>query len=149
MKNKTIALWLCFLGGAFGLHRLYLRGQYDAIAFATTCLTLCGLYGVYRARTLGVDDPLSWVLIPILGFTLSGCALNAIVFGLMGTKDWNARFNPGLESISVIGETTKMTVAGLVAALFLGATILMASLAYSFEHYFALDQAPVAEAIAP
>lgn len=136
MKNKTIALWLTLVGGPLGLHRIYLRGRYDALSGVLTVATLVGVYGVYRARGLGVDDHLSWLLIPVLGFTLAGCALNAIVYGLMGTESWNERFNPSAAAESPQGETTKLTVVGLAVALFLGTTVLMAGLAFSFQRYF-------------
>lgn len=136
MKNKTIALWLTLAGGPLGLHRVYLRERYDALSMALTSATLFGLYGVYRARSLGVDDQVSWVLIPFLGFTLAGCALNAIVYGLMSTESWNARFNPNAPAEAPQGETGKLTVVGLATALFFGTTVLMASLAFSFQRYF-------------
>lgn len=136
MKNKTIALWLTLVGGPLGLHRLYLRGRYDVLSALLTAATLIGLYGVYRARSLGVDDQISWLLIPFLGFTMAGCALNAIVYGLMSSEDWNAKFNPSAPSESWLGQTGKLAVVGLATALFLGTTVLMASLAFSFQRYF-------------
>ena len=33
MKNKTLTTWLTLLLGAFGLHRFYLYGSRDAIAW--------------------------------------------------------------------------------------------------------------------
>jgi hypothetical protein len=136
MKNKTAALWLTLIGGPLGLHRMYLRGKFDAIAVALAVASLAGLYGVYRARSFGVDDQLSWALIPLLGFTAAGCALNAIVYGLMSTESWNARFNPSMPKESRQGETGRLTVVGLATALFFGTTVLMATLAFSFQRYF-------------
>lgn len=136
MKNKTVALWLALLGGPLGLHRIYLRGRYDAFSMALTTATLLGTYGVYRARSIGVDDQISWLLIPFLGFTMAGCALNAIVYGLMSAESWNARFNPSAPAESPQGATGRLIVLGLAIALFLGTTVLMASLAFSFQRYF-------------
>ena len=149
MKNKTVALWLTLVAGPLGLHRVYLRGKFDAIAAALAIASLIGLYGVYRAQSLGVDDQLSWVLIPFLGFTVAGCALNAIVYGLMGTESWNVRFNPSEPVESLQGETGKMTVAGLATALFFGTTVLMASLAFSFQRYFEYQVASAGAIEAP
>jgi hypothetical protein len=56
--------------------------------------TALGLYGIQRVQQLGQDDHYSWVLIPLLGFTIAGCALQAILYGLMAPEKWNARFNP-------------------------------------------------------
>ncbi len=134
MKNKTVAVWLTLTLGAFGLHRLYL-GRYDWVAKVAPVPTILGIYGVVRARTLGVDDTLSWLLIPMLGFTLAACALTALIYGLMGTEKWNLQFNPQHPQ-SPEGDTNWLTVCGLVAALGLGTTVLMATLAFSIQHSF-------------
>jgi hypothetical protein len=136
MKNKTLATWMTFVGGPIGLHRFYLFGTGDRLAWLISVPTVAGLYGVYRARSLGLDDPWSWVLIPMLGFTISACAINALVFGLMATEKWNQRFNPQAPADAASGETNWLTVGGLAASLLVGTTVLMASLAYSFQHYF-------------
>lgn len=150
MKNKTLAAWLTFLGGPLGLHRWYLHGGGDRLAWILPIPTLAGLYGVLRARSIGLDDPLSWVLIPLLGFTIAGCAINTLVYGLMTAEKWNQRFNPGAPEDAQVGQTNWFTVGALAASLLIGTTVLMASLAFSFQHYFeyqveaarALSQSP-------
>jgi len=134
MKNKTLAVWLTLCVGTLGLHRLYL-GRYDWMAKLSPLPTVLGLVGVMRARSLGIDDPASWLLIPLLGFMLAACALNALVYGLMSAEKWNQQFNPE-QPDSPQGETNGLTVAGLVAALGLGTTVLMATLAYTIQHAF-------------
>jgi hypothetical protein len=136
MKNKTLATWLTFVGGPLGLHRFYLFGFANRLAWMLPIPTLLGVYGVQRARTIGLDDPLSWVLIPLLGFTIAGCAINALVYGLMNVEEWNARFNPGLAADAPAGRTNWMTIGALVVSLLLGTTVLMASMAFSFQHFF-------------
>ncbi len=136
MKNKTLAVWLTLVLGPLGLHRRYLLGRFDALALALPIPTMLGFYGVLRARSLGVDDMLSWVLMPLLGFTLAGCALTAIVYGLMPAERWNQRFNPGAPAEAQAGASNWLTVLGLGTALMLGTTVLMASLAFSIQHYF-------------
>jgi hypothetical protein len=136
MKNKTTAVWLTFFLGPLGMHRRYLLGRFDVLAFLLPIPTLLGAYGVYRARSLGVDDVLSWILMPMLGFTVAGCALNAIVYGLRSTEAWNKDFNPGASPESLAGATHWLTVFGLAIALLVGTTALMASLAFSIQHYF-------------
>ena len=66
MKNKTLAAWLAFLGGPLGLHRFYLFGLADLLGWLLPIPAALGLYGVLRARHYGLDDPWSWVLIPLL-----------------------------------------------------------------------------------
>jgi len=136
MKNKTLAAWLAFLGGPLGLHRFYLHGLGDLLGWLLPIPTALGLYGIERAREFGLDDGLSWVLIPFLGFTIAGCALTAIVYGLMTPEKWNARHNPLGAPDAPPGRTGWLTIGAVVVSLFIGATVLMASIAFSFQRYF-------------
>jgi hypothetical protein len=131
--NKTIATWLAFLGGPLGLHRLYLHGWFDWLAWLHPIPTALGLYGIERMQRLGQDDALSWVLIPLLGFTFAITALHAIVYGLMSREKWNAIFNAQAsfsEEQASPGDTQWITIAGVVLALLIGTTVL------SFQRYF-------------
>jgi len=96
--------------------------------------TALGWYGVQRALELGQDDVTSWVLIPLLGFNIAGCALNAIVYGLMSMEQWNSKFNQDAENPS--GQTNWLTIFGVATALLMGTTVLMASIVFSFQRYF-------------
>lgn len=136
MKNKTLAAWLSFVLGPLGAHRLYLHGRKDWLAWLLPLPTLLGAYGVQRARSLGLDDPLAWLLIPCLGLTVAGCSLNAIVMALQTPEVWNARHNPGADAQTRAGQTTWATIGAIVCALLVGTTVLMASLAFSFQRYF-------------
>ena len=98
--------------------------------------TAIGLYGIERAQKFGLDDQWSWVLIPMLGFTIAGCALTAIVYGLMSQEKWNTKFNPTAPLDTPSGQTNWLTIGALVLALLLGTTALMSSLAFSFQRYF-------------
>ncbi|MEO7390645.1 MAG: hypothetical protein ABIU58_00620 [Ramlibacter sp.] len=136
MKNKTLAAWLAFLGGPLGLHRFYLHGLGDLIGWALPIPTALGLYGIQRVQRLGVDDQWSWVLIPLLGFTIAGCALTAIVFGLMTREKWNARYNASAPEDAESGGTSWFTIGAVVLSLLFGTTALMSSIVFSFEKYF-------------
>lgn len=135
-KNKTLAAWLTFLVGPFGLHRFYLFGFTDRLGWLLPLPTLLGLYGVHRAREFGLDDALSWLLIPLLGFTIAGCALNAIVYGLMAPSPWNTRFNPKEAPDHASGTTNWLTIGAVVLSLLVGSTVLISSIVFSFQHYF-------------
>jgi hypothetical protein len=136
MKNKTLAAWLAFLGGPLGLHRFYLRGLGDVIGWALPIPTALGLYGLQRVQQYGLDDHWSWVLLPMLGFTAAGCALNAIVYGLMAPDKWNAKFNPEAAPDASAGATSWLTVGAVAIALLVGTTVLMSSIVFSFQRYF-------------
>ena len=134
MKNKTIAAWLSFVGGPLGLHRFYLYGFGDLLGWALPIPTALGLYGIGLIQSNGVDDQLSWLLIPMLGFTIAGCALNAIVIGLTTQEKWALQFNEKADHSA--GKTNWFTIAAIVLSLLFGTTILMASIAFSFQRYF-------------
>jgi hypothetical protein len=132
MKNKTAAAWLAFVGGPLGLHRFYLFGLNDTLGWLLPIPTALGLYGIERVQENGLDDMASWWLIPMLGFTVAACALNAIVYALMTTEDWNSKFNPDAPA----GQTHWGTIGAIVVALLIGATVLMSSIVFSFQRYF-------------
>jgi hypothetical protein len=136
MKNKTIAVWATLIGGSIGLQRIYLTGRYDRWAILTAVPSALGLYGVYRARSLGLDDPLSWVLIPLFGFSFAACAIAGLRYGLMTAPEWNKRFNPGADEEAASGQSQWLTVLGLASTLFIGATVLISTLAFCFQRYF-------------
>ena len=116
MKNKTIAAWLTFLGGPFGLHRFYLFGLWDTLGWLLPIPTALGIYGIERVQQYGLDDVASWWLIPIAGFTFAACALNAIVYGLMTPEAWNTRFNNPENKDAPAGQTNWLTIGAIVFA---------------------------------
>ncbi len=139
-RSKALATWIAVVGGCFGLHRFYLHGLKDIPGWLVVAPTLAGLYGVQRMRNLGGDDHLAWVLIPLLGLTLSIAMVSALVLGLTSDEKWQARFDPnGLEQPS--GWTV---VIGVITALSLGAGVLMATIAFSAQRYFEYQAEPPA-----
>jgi hypothetical protein len=131
-KSKTLAAWLAFLGGGFGLHRFYLYGSRDAWGWLWPVPTLIGAYGALRAYTLGQDDQLSWLLVPLLGFALASAMLAGIVYGLMPDERWHERFNPG----GTARGSGWAAVFAVILCLLIGASVLMATIAYSAQRYF-------------
>ena len=134
-KNKTLTACLALLTGQLGLHRFYLYGLRDAIGWLHPLLAAIGWYGVYRVRTLGQDDQLAWLLVPLLGFTLAASAIAAMYYGLSSFEKWNATYNPS-QLDSPAGTTNWLTIGAVVFALLFGAIALMSSLAFSFQRYF-------------
>jgi hypothetical protein len=136
MKNKTMATWLAFLGGPLGLHRFYLHGLGDLIGWLHPIPTALGLYGLQRVQDFGLDDPWSWVLIPLLGFNIALCGLMAIIYGLTDVERWNARFNPSAAPDAGAGRTNWYTIIAVVCSLLFCTAVLMASLVFSLQRYF-------------
>jgi hypothetical protein len=135
-KNKTLAAWLAFIGGPLGLHRFYLHGIFDWVGWLLPIPTALGFYGIQRIGQFGQDDQLSWLLVPMLGFVIAGCALMAIIYALTPPEKWNAKFNPSLGAEAAAGQTNWLTVGAIVFSLMIGAAVLMASIAFSFQRYF-------------
>lgn len=124
------------LVGPLGLHRMYLYGWVDWKTWLYPIPTALGIYGINRVQSFGLDDQWSWLLIPLLGFTLAVCALQAILIGLTPEDQWNQKFNPQAQHDMQSGETNWLTIGAIVSSLLIGTTILMASLAFSFQRYF-------------
>ena len=131
-RSKTLATWIALIGGSLGLHRLYLHGARDMWAWLHPLPTLAGLVGVARVLELGQDDHIAWLLLPVLGLMLAQAALCAIVYGLTPDARWDERHNPGAS----VHATAWAPVLGVIAALIIGATALMATIAFSGQRYF-------------
>lgn len=136
MKNKTLAAWIALVGGPLGMHRFYLYGLSDTLGWLLPLPTALGLYGIQRVKDNGLDDQWSWVLIPFIGFTIAGCALMAIVYGLTTKEKWNARYNPQAPDSAKPGQTNWLTIGAVVLALLFGTTVLVSSVVFSFQRYF-------------
>ena len=131
-RSKTIATWLAVLGGVLGAHRFYLRGRADPWAWAHVLVALVGAVGVMRMRRLGQDDQLAWLLAPLLGVVVTAAMLAALIIGLMPDEKWANRFQPP----QVVKPTGWAVILGVIAALLLGSTALMSTLAFSGQKFF-------------
>jgi hypothetical protein len=132
LRSKTVATWLAVLGGCFGLHRFYLYGWRDLPGWLLPWPTLLGLAGVQRMRAFGQDDPVAWVLIPVLGLSISAAMLTAIVYGLTPDERWSQRHVPG----APVQRTGWLPVLGVIVALLVGATVFMGTVAFSGQRFF-------------
>ncbi|CAD5373852.1 TM2 domain-containing protein [Rubrivivax sp. A210] len=141
-RSKTLAAWLALALGSLGLHRLYLHGRGDALAWLHPLPTALGLLGVWRMRTLGQDDRLAWLLIPLLGLMISAAMLAAIVYALTPDEKWDARHNPG----HAVVPTAWGAVLAAIAALMVGGAVLMGTIAFSGQKFFEWQLAAPAEA---
>jgi hypothetical protein len=131
-RSKTAATWIAVLGGTLGLHRFYLNGFRDLPGWLHPLPTALGLVGVHRLRELGQDDRLAWALIPLLGLMIAQAMLHAIVYGLTPDERWDAQRNPGQPARA----TRWAPVLGVIAALILGAGVLIGTIAFGVQKFF-------------
>jgi TM2 domain-containing membrane protein YozV len=131
-RSKTVATWLALVGGSLGVHRFYLRGARDGWAWLYPWPTLVGAYGFWRLREWGVDDARGSLLVPLLGVMLAGTMLQAIVYGLTSDERWAARYGaaPGR------GRPAWLAWVAVVLALAAGASIAVATIAFTAQRYF-------------
>lgn len=142
-RSKTLATWIAVLGGTLGLHRLYLRGFGDILAWLHPVPTGLGALGLLRMREMGQDDHLAWALLPVLGLMVAQGMLCAIVYGLTPDERWDARYNPGQPATP----TAWGPVLGAITALLIGAAVLMSTVAFGVQKFFEWEQAaPSAQA---
>jgi hypothetical protein len=137
-KSKTLAAWIALVAGSLGLHRLYLHGFRDALAWAHPPLTALGLVGLNRWQTLGQDDRLAWLLLPLLGLMLAQGMFVAILHGLTPDERWDARHNP----THAVVATHWGPVLAAIFGLLLGAGLLMSSVAYGIQMFFQWQLGP-------
>jgi hypothetical protein len=114
------------------VHRLYLHGFGDRLAWLYPLPTLLGLFGVLRMRALGQDDRLACLLIPLLGLMISVGMLAAIVQALTPDEAWDARHNPGQD----VTPTGWGAVMAAIAALAVGGAVLMGTIAFGGQKFF-------------
>lgn len=136
-RSKTVATWIALIAGSLGLHRFYLYGFRDVWGWLFAVPTLLGAHGVQRMRELGMDDRLAWLLAPLLGAMLASTMLTAILYGLTSDEAWNRRHNP----VHPAAPSGWGVIIGVVAALAVGATALMATIAFTAQRLFELQAA--------
>ena len=149
VPSKTLATWVAVIGGSLGLHHVYL-GRHRWLAALYPLPTLVGLGGAARMRALGVDDRLSWLLVPWLGVTITAGMLCAIVIGLTTDARWARRYAGGPASAPPATDGTDDDeqpppglvrtgwgpVLGVIVGLMVGGGVLMGTIAFSVQKLF-------------
>ncbi|SDV50896.1 NINE protein [Chitinasiproducens palmae] len=135
-RSKTFAALLAFLLGSVGAHRFYLFGRRDRYAWLHIAATLLGAVGVgllfetHRASLTG------WVLATIGAISVFAAFIAALRIGLRPDAQWDQRFNAATGRESRSGWPVVFIV---IFSLFIGASLLMAALAITFQTYFEFD----------
>ena len=125
-KNKTLATALALTLGGLGAHRFYLHGNVDRIGLLHACsLPVAGLV---HSQTEGNMDAFFALLPLLLSYIVAFIA--ALVIGLTPDEKWDARFNSGSGTRS---RSNWVLAVLLIAALMIGATVLIATIARAFD----------------
>lgn len=132
-RSKTLTATLAFLLGSLGAHRFYLYGMRDAFGWAHLVATLLGIPGVLLLIATMRASSLGWVLAVPGALSLLIALLTAIVYGLRPDQKWDAQFNAGSDRCNRSGWAVVFVV---IFSLFIGAMLLMAGLAVTFQTYF-------------
>lgn len=150
-RSKTLTAALAFFFGSLGAHRFYLHGARDVFGWLHLLATILGVVGVERLMGSHLQSGTGWLFAAAGYVSVLAALLAAIVYGLRPDAKWDARFNAasaiaaadaahaahaapatgGRRSDS--GWTVVLIV---MAALFVGASILMGGLAISIQTYF-------------
>jgi hypothetical protein len=145
-RSKAVAAWLAVLLGAFGAHRFYLHGWRDRFGWLFPLPALAGLVGAVRMSNLGQDDLAAAWLAPLLGLVLTVAMASALLIALAPEEKWCRRY--GLEHAASNWGTTLAA----IAALLIGGTALMGTIAYGGQKFFEWqlsDEPPAAGALQP
>lgn len=132
-RSKTLTALLAFLLGSVGAHRFYLRGWRDIFGWAHVIGTALGIPGVMLLMATQRASALGWTLAVPGAISLFAAFLAAIVYGLRPDPKWDAQFNGGHTRRS---RSNWGVVFVVIFSLFIGALLLMAGLAVTFETYF-------------
>lgn len=124
---------LAFALGTLGAHRFYLHGLKDKFGWLHCLATAIGYIGITLLRDNDLASVAGWICTGIGLSGLMAAFLSAIVFGLRPDEKWDAQYNPTSGQQSHSGWAVVLTV---IASLMIGATVLMASFAFSFEKFF-------------
>jgi len=132
-RSKTITAALAFFFGSLGAHRFYLYGKRDLYGWIHLICTLFGIPGVLLLIFTQRTSALGWVLAVPGSISLFSAFLAAIVYGLRPDEKWDAQFNPQSQQNSRSGWPVIFVV---IFSLFIGAMLMMASLAVAIDSYF-------------
>ena len=153
VPSKSLATWIAIIGGSLGLHHFYLHGWRSRLGWLYPIPSVVGLAGVLRMRDLGVDDRLSWALIPWLGLTISIGMFCAILMGLTTDAKW-ARLYAGDPTQPIVQATREededspppgmvhtgwAPTLGVIVALMLGSGVLVGTIAFTVQKIFELQ----------
>lgn len=130
--SKTVAAWLGVAAGAWGAARFYLHGAGDPWGWLHAAAGLLGGYGAWRMRTLGIDDTVGSMLVPLLGASLASALLVAIVTALMPDARWRERH--GADGSAA--RTGPLAVLAAVLALAGGSMATVATVAFVAQRAF-------------
>ncbi|MCY0388623.1 TM2 domain-containing protein [Robbsia sp. Bb-Pol-6] len=134
--SKTLATALAFFLGSLGAHRFYLHGARDVFGWLHLSATALGVVGVERLMASHLQSGGGWLCAAAGYVSVLAACLAAIVYGLRPDAKWDARFNAGSAMHGRHSASGWTVVLLVMAALFVGASVLMGGLAIGIQTYF-------------
>jgi len=124
-RHKALAALLASLTGALGVHRLYLGLPLWWLPLAVTLIALPLIIGVERWYQ---TPPFFVLMVPVIAGLI-----HALVIALMPDERFDTRFNPAQPRRNRSGWDAVLVA---VATLFVGAVVLMTTIALLTQTYF-------------
>ncbi|MGI4985344.1 MAG: TM2 domain-containing protein [Janthinobacterium lividum] len=148
--SKTLTAALAFFLGSLGAHRFYLYGVRDVFGWLHLLATVAGVIGVERLMGSHLQSGTGWLCAAAGYVSVLAALLAAIVYGLRPDAKWDARFNAAhagnatdpVDPVDPVDPAGQRSDSGwtvvliVMAALFVGASILMGGLAIGIQTYF-------------
>jgi hypothetical protein len=132
-KSKlAVCLLSLFLPGT-GLHWLYLKGKQSPWFYLQMIGLIFGLWGWIALAHSEKESILGWIGVAMGETSLLASWLATLVFGLRQDDRFDTQFNP---TSTQKNQSGWFVILCLMAALMIGAFVLMAGLAIAFEQYF-------------
>lgn len=124
-KNKTLATALALSLGTLGAHRFYLHGGVDRLGLLH--ISSLPIAGLIFSQANGINP--FYALLPLLVSAIAAC-IEALVIGLTPDEKWDAHFNTAADTRS---NSNWLLALLLVATLFVGVTVLIATISRLFD----------------
>jgi hypothetical protein len=132
-KSKLVVCLLTLFLPGTGLHWLYLQGKKSPWFYLQLIGLILGIWGWFELAHTEKESILGWVTVALGEISLLASWLATLALGLQPDDRFDAQFNPDQTRKNQSGWLIIMC---LMAALLIGAFVLMSGLAIAFEQYF-------------
>jgi hypothetical protein len=132
-KSKLVVCLLSLFLPGTGLHWLYLKGKSSPWFYLQLFALVFGIWGWFELAHTEKASLLGWFAVALGETSLLTSWLGTLVYGLRLDDRFDAQFNA---TSSRKNQSGWLVILCIIAALLIGAFILMSGLAIAFEQYF-------------